>query len=145
MATLCSELSGQHCRASACPTVATEMARMRLPRGLRRRKEVSMNPAKSSVTSPALSFDAINWVASDSLPRDQEQSRRLHEPEAMITTIDPITGREIEDPTGHPYIVDGNVVMYFESEDTRSVYLDTPTDHPVRLQDNPDEEGEAEG
>jgi YHS domain-containing protein len=104
-----------------------------------------MNPTKASGTSPALDFDALNWVASDCLPRDREQSRRLHEPEAMITTIDPITGRDIEDPTGHPYLIDGNVVMYFESEDTRREYLDTPTDHPVRLRDNPDEEGEAEG
>ncbi len=104
-----------------------------------------MSPTKAPNPTSSLSFDALNWVASESLPRDQEQSRRLHEPEAILTTIDPITGREIEDPTGHPYIVDGNVVMYFESEDTRQVYLDTPTDHPVRLRDNPDEEGEAEG
>jgi hypothetical protein len=104
-----------------------------------------MSPTKPSGASPALSFGALNWVASEFLPRDQEQSRRLHEPEAMITTIDPITGRDIDDPTGHPYIVDGNVVMYFESEDTRRAYLDTPMDHPVRLKDNPDQEGEAEG
>lgn len=104
-----------------------------------------MNPVKSTSTSTALGSGALNWVASEPLPRDQQQSKRLHEPEAMITTIDPITGHDIEDPTGHPYVIDGNVVMYFETEDTRRAYLDTPMDHHVRLKDNPDEEGEAEG
>jgi hypothetical protein len=90
-------------------------------------------------------YDSLNYVAMDPLPRDQEQSRRLHEPKEMITTIDPITGRDIEDLAGKPYIVDGNVVMYFESEETRQAYLDTPTDHPVRLPDNPEDEWVAEG
>jgi hypothetical protein len=103
---------------------------------------------RSSAPTPnadTLAFDTLNWVATESLPRDQTQSRRLHEPESMISTIDPITGRDIDDAPGHPYLVDGNMVMYFESEDTRRVYLDTPIDHPVRLPDNPDEDGEAEG
>ncbi len=104
-----------------------------------------MNPAKSASASTAPGSGAFNWVASEPLPRDQQQSKRLHEPEAIITTIDPITGHDIEDPTGHPYVIDGNVVMYFETEDSRRAYLDMPTDHPVRLKDNPDEEGEAEG
>jgi YHS domain-containing protein len=97
-----------------------------------------------TATSPP-SSGAINWVASDCLPRDREQSHRLNEPERMLTCIDPITGRDIEDLTGHPYLVDGNVVIYFESEETKRAYLDTPKDHPFPLQDNPDEEGEAEG
>lgn len=99
-----------------------------------------MSTASSSHTS-----GAINWVATDCLPRDREQSHRLHEPESMLTSIDPITGRDIEDLTGHPYLVDGKVVIYFESEETKRAYLDTPRDHPFRMQDNPDEEGEAEG
>lgn len=41
--------------------------------------------------------------------------------------------------------IDGNVVMYFESEETRRAYLDTPIDHPFHLIDNPYEDGEAEG
>jgi YHS domain-containing protein len=90
-------------------------------------------------------FDALNYVATDALPRDAEQSRRLHEPERMLSSIDPISGLDIDDLSGKPYIVDGNVVMYFESEETRQTYRDTPIDHPFRLVDNPYDDGEAEG
>lgn len=90
-------------------------------------------------------YDSLAYVATDAMPRDQIQSRRLHEPGYMISTIDPITGRDIEDLEGRPYIVDGAMVMYFESVETRKAYLDTPVDHPVPLPDNPDEEGVAEG
>lgn len=94
---------------------------------------------------PVLAFDAPNWSATDPLPRDQEQSHRLHEPEQMLHTLDPISGVELDDLEGRPYLVDGNVVIYFESEETRKAFEDMPTDHPFRLQDNPTEEGEAEG
>lgn len=90
-------------------------------------------------------FNVANYVATDPLPRDQTQSTRLHEPTQMLSYIDPITGREIEDLTGHPYIVDGNMTMYFESEETRQAYLDTPIDHPFHLVDNPTDEGYDEG
>jgi hypothetical protein len=90
-------------------------------------------------------YDSLNYVATDPMPRDQSQSRRLHQPEQLITTIDPISGRDIEDLAGQPYIVDGNVVMYFESRQTRQAYLDTPIDHPLRLPDNPNDEWVAEG
>lgn len=90
-------------------------------------------------------FEALNYVATDPLPRDTEQSHRLHEPEQMISSIDPITGRDIDDLSGRPYVVDGNVTMYFESEETRQAYLDEPTDHPFHLVDNPNDEGIDEG
>lgn len=88
---------------------------------------------------------ALNYVGTDPLPRDAEQSHRLHEPEQMLTSIDPITGRDIEDLAGHPYLVDGNVTMYFESEATRDEYLEMPIDHPFHLVDNPVDEGIDEG
>lgn len=90
-------------------------------------------------------YNSLAYVATDPMPRDQEQSRRLHQPERMISTIDPITGRDIEDLAGRPFIVDGNLVMYFETEQTRQDYLDTPIDHPVPLPDNPLEDWVAEG
>lgn len=90
-------------------------------------------------------YDSLNYVATDPEQRDQSQSRRLHEPTLMISTIDPISGRDIGDPEGHPYLVDGNLVVYFESEQTRQDYIDTPIDHPVPLPDNPDEDWVAEG
>lgn len=90
-------------------------------------------------------FNVANYVGTDPLPRDQTPSLRLHEPTQMLSYIDPITGREIDDLTGHPYIVDGNITMYFESDETRQAYLDTPVDHPFRLVDNPTDEGYDEG
>jgi hypothetical protein len=90
-------------------------------------------------------FDSLDYVATDPLQRDQGQTHRLHEPELMVSSIDPITGRDISDVAGHPYIVDGNLVIYFESEDTRQQYIDTPVEHSVPLPDNPYDEGIDEG
>lgn len=90
-------------------------------------------------------FDALNYVGTTPGMRDREQSHRLHEPEQMITTIDPISGNDIQDLSGRPHIVDGNIVIYFETEENRQAYIDMPMDHPVKLPDNPYEDGEAEG
>lgn len=90
---------------------------------------MEFTPAAS--TTRTLSFDAPNWIATDSLSRDQQQSHRLHEPEHLHNSIDPITGHDIENLASHPYLEDGNLTIYFESDDTRQAYLDTPFDHPV--------------
>jgi hypothetical protein len=89
-----------------------------------------MNPSTETANTSQLRFDVANWVATDALSRDQEQSRRLHEPTHMNNSIDPITGRDIENPGSHPYLDDGNLTIYFETEKTRQAYLDTPVDHP---------------
>jgi hypothetical protein len=89
-----------------------------------------MNPVPQTQTSSVIGFDASNWIASDPLPRDQEQSHRLHEPEHMNNSIDPITGRDIVNLASHPHIDDGILTIYFESEETRKAYLATPVDHP---------------
>jgi hypothetical protein len=80
--------------------------------------------------APGLKFESLNWVAADPMPRDQEQSHRLHEPEHRINTIDPMTGDDIYDVTSHPSLEDGNLTVYFESEATRKAYIDLPIDHP---------------
>jgi YHS domain-containing protein len=86
---------------------------------------------------PVKGFENPNWVASDTLPRDREQSHRLHEPDHLINTIDPITSRDIENVQSHPSLVDGNLTIYFESEKTRQAFLETPIDHPyAHLPDN---------
>ena len=90
-------------------------------------------------------FDSINYVNTDPDRRDREQSDRLHEPAGIVTTIDPVTGRDIENPESAPNIIDGNVIINFETRATRQAYLDEPLDHPLRLPDNPLEEGVAEG
>lgn len=81
----------------------------------------------------------------DFLERDKEPSHRLHEPEGMISTIDPISGADIGNVEGKPYLVDGNMKMYFESEQTRQAYMDQSKNHTLNLRDNPDADGEAEG
>ena len=63
-----------------------------------------------------IDFDNLNWVAGDPLP--------------LINTIDPITGRDIGDVSGHPSIVDGNLTIYFESEKSRKTYQEMPINHP---------------
>ena len=93
--------------------------------------EVAMNPVTPIEHTTTLGFNAIRWAGTDALPRDREQSHRLHEPEYLMNTIDPITGADIHDPASHPYIEDGNLTIYFESELTQKVYQNTPINHPV--------------
>ena len=101
-------------------------------------------PAKTRDTA-VHDFNSLAFVGTDFMQRDKEQSHLLHQPEQMISSVDPMTGREIEDLEGHPFIVDGNLVIYFESEKTRQEYMDMPIDHPVPLPDNPYEDWVAEG
>jgi len=48
-----------------------------------------MSRLSPSQTTPAIKFEYLNWLATDPLPRDRTQSQRLHEPQHLITTIDP--------------------------------------------------------
>ncbi|TAM44200.1 MAG: hypothetical protein EPN55_11515 [Gammaproteobacteria bacterium] len=72
-----------------------------------------MNHDTIVIQAPTLSLAATNLVAMDYMPRDQEQSRRLHEPTCMINSIDPITGHDIGNVTGHPHLTDGILTVYF--------------------------------
>jgi len=94
---------------------------------------------------PVHNSNVANYVATDPLARDQTQSRRLHEPAQILSSTDPITGREIDDLAGHPYLVDGNVTIYFDTEATRREFMAVPNDHPFHLVDNPTDEGYDEG
>jgi hypothetical protein len=80
--------------------------------------------------TPNIKYEYLNWVASDPMPRDIAQSLRLHEPDHRINTIDPITGEDIENVTDHPWLADGNLTVYFESEATRKAYSEQEIDHP---------------
>jgi YHS domain-containing protein len=46
----------------------------------------------------------------------------------IVTTTDPITGKEVRDPEGHPFLIEGEgeyaLKIYFESEATKRTYLD---------------------
>jgi hypothetical protein len=93
-------------------------------------KEAFMTMTTHTEETLVKGFENLNWVAADILPRDREQSHRLHEPAHLINTIDPINGRDLDNLAGHPSIVDGNLTIYFESETTRRAYQETPVDHP---------------
>ena len=41
----------------------------------------------------AIKFKNANVIPNDILQRDREQSHRLHQPDHMISTIDPINGK----------------------------------------------------
>ena len=93
----------------------------------------------------SMNIDSPYWIADEVLARDKDQTHRLHEPDHIISSIDPISGVDLKDLTDRPYIVDGNMTIYFENEANRQAFQEMPTDHPVHLPDNPNEEGEAEG
>lgn len=52
----------------------------------------------------------------------------------IITTTDPITGEDILNPEFKPYVVEGRghlaIKIYFESEETRRIYLDITVEYP---------------
>ena len=81
-------------------------------------------------STPTLRFETANWIATDSMLRDREQSHRLHEPEYMHNSIDPITGHDIDNLAARPHLEDGILTVYFASNETRQAYLDTPFNHP---------------
>ena len=68
--------------------------------------------------------------------RDKTQSRRLHEPTSISSHTDPITGNDVLGDLGHPFVKDGIMTVYFETEETRQKYLDTPINHPVTILNN---------
>lgn len=100
-----------------------------------------MDRSASIDTSGTRSFDASNIME-----RDKEQSHRLHEPSSISSHTDPITGNDVIATTDHPYVVDGILSVYFESEETRRAYLDTPFNHPVlKINSKPSPEDDRGG
>ena len=76
--------------------------------------------------------------ANNIMERDKEQSHRLHEPTSIQSHTDPISGIDVMGTVGHPFIIDGILTAYFETEETRHSYLTTPFNHPVlRLGNKP--------
>ena len=52
-----------------------------------------------------------------------------------IETTDPITGKSLSDLADMPYVIedkdDDRLVIYFESEQNRDLYLQDPSRHPL--------------
>jgi len=91
---------------------------------------------KSNVAKPVFNFVGPFKKISDVQSRDQTQSRRLHEPTSITSHTDPITGKDVLGTVGRPFVKDGIMTVYFESEVTRQIYLNTPTNHPVSILNN---------
>jgi hypothetical protein len=88
--------------------------------------------ANDANKSMPLDVSGVNFSDPDKiLQRDKEQSHRLHEPDSIRSHTDPITGNDVIDTRGHPFVVDGKVTIYFETESTRNEYLKTKYNHPV--------------
>lgn len=93
-----------------------------------------MDRSIPSSTSPAAvpaSRSAEVVFAGNILARDEGQTTRLHEPTSIASHTDPITGNDVMGTTGHPFIVDGILTAYFESDETRNAYLNAPFTRPV--------------
>jgi hypothetical protein len=58
-----------------------------------------------------------------------------------IETTDPITGKALEQLVDMPYVIeadnDDNLVIYFESEHNRDLYLQNPPGHKPRQKRKP--------
>ena len=105
-----------------------------------------MNTLTSIDKTPDIKFGEAGWVSQDPLPRDQEQSHRLHELTSMISSIDPINGHDVIGVSAHPSVIDGIMTIYFESEETRASYMNTPVNHPYhRLSGEPSDEDDRGG
>lgn len=54
----------------------------------------------------------------------------------MVHSIDPITGKDLGDKRDLPYVVentsDGELTIYFESEESRQAYLEMPPKDPAK-------------
>ncbi len=53
-----------------------------------------------------------------------------------IETTDPITGKSLTQLVNMPYVIeddnDNSLVIYFESESNRDLYLQNPTEHKLQ-------------
>ncbi|MET0067313.1 MAG: hypothetical protein ABW076_13280 [Candidatus Thiodiazotropha sp.] len=65
------------------------------------------------------------------------------------TTTDPITLREVSNPEGHPCLYEGDgdngVEIYFESEETKRIYLEMEMEDHKVIRGNDTEDYVAEG
>lgn len=126
---MASEIAFEAEKRGVNPGQAWQDARAEVNQDLNRAEEKKMD------NSEGLRDDYI-------LDRDKTSGDR---PDKMISNIDPISGRDIPDINGKPFIVDGNMTMYFESEETKQQYLNMPKDQTHAKVNNPGAEGEAEG
>ncbi len=67
----------------------------------------------------------------------------------IVQTTDPITGNDVRDLDNAPYVEDGGLKIYFESDESKRVYLDIEVEHPgedfEHSLDNPVSMGRGDG
>jgi hypothetical protein len=95
--------------------------------------------------TPGAKQDILQARSNDALPRDKGQSQHLHEPTLRSSHIDPMTGADIDNLEGHPSLVDGNLTMHFETEETRKEYQELPINHPIETLPYPVSEDDDRG
>jgi YHS domain-containing protein len=86
-----------------------------------------LNQTKQNNTT---SLQHFNWGPTETMQRDKEQSSRLHEPTFRIMTTDPISGMDVDDYMSHCSLLDGNLTIYFETEENCKGYQKMPINHP---------------
>lgn len=108
-----------------------------------------MDRTAATDTIKSMPLDASGANLSDPnkiMQRDKAQSHRLHEPGFIHSHTDPITGNDVMDTQDHPFVVDGILTVYFETESTRDDYLKTSYNRPVpRLDGIPSAEDDRGG
>lgn len=62
----------------------------------------------------------------------QRNEEQANDADPMIINIDPVTGNDVQDYASHPSIEDGNVTIYFESEETKQTFLSLSARHTHR-------------
>lgn len=80
--------------------------------------------------NPDINPQHFNWGPTETMQRDKEQSSLLHEPKFRIMTTDPISGLDVEDYMSHCSLLDGNLTIYFETEENCKEYQNMPVNHP---------------
>jgi len=83
-------------------------------------------------TPPLTNLKHFSRRVAETLPYDQQQSHRLHEPHHRIMTTDPISGEEVHNYMDHPSTLNGNLTVYFETTQNCEEYLSMPFNHPNR-------------
>ncbi|MDH5649408.1 MAG: hypothetical protein OEY67_07100 [Gammaproteobacteria bacterium] len=85
----------------------------------------------SKATMPLFTkYDFRGSEANIILERDQVQSSRLHEPTSRRLLTDPMTGEDIKKDSYTPFLKDGNLTIYFKSDESRDRYNALPFNHP---------------
>ena len=72
----------------------------------------------------------ISLARNGNLQRDKEQSLALHKPGFRIMKTDPISGHDVGNYLDHCSLIDGNLTIYFDTQENCKTFKAMPFDHP---------------